>query len=96
MPLCYANHTGLDATQSRCLYNVRQAFHTMQADLDPLLKGACCLPACLKAAAGTSNALAAPALQTALQAPGARSQELLETYPMTASWFCQCGSLVCS
>lgn len=29
----------LRAAQSRCLYNIRQAFRTMQADLDPLSKG---------------------------------------------------------
>ena len=47
MLLCEVNQMSYGAAQSRCLYNVRQAFHTMQADLDPLLKGAHCLPACL-------------------------------------------------
>lgn len=40
------SQTSWGAAQSRCLYNMRQAFHTMQADLDPLLKGAYCLLAC--------------------------------------------------
>ena len=38
-PLETRDKRSLRAAQSRCLYNIRQAFRIMQADLDPLSKG---------------------------------------------------------
>ncbi|KAK9842233.1 hypothetical protein WJX81_001909 [Elliptochloris bilobata] len=56
-------HAAMASRVSRCLYNVRQAFQTMQADLDPLLKVA----AKQESAAGTSAAAAAEAPAPAVQ-----------------------------